>query len=254
MKEEELQRIGKRKGIEVQTEDKMKALSAVILCGGKSSRMGEDKAGLGFEGGTFLTHILGGLLELDEVLISVGASGLSAKASQALERLEASGLIELEKQSMERSAPYPGQAAGMPQPKKVQFVQDVFADCGPMAGLHAALSHCSAEILFAVSCDMPYASAETARQLLAYMTAETDAVVPRGGDGRVHPLCALYRKSCAAAFYGELCRGNYRMREPLRRLRVCYVPLEAVPKLSKWVLNVNTREAYQELLYAENIK
>src|ERR1700693_4140407 len=127
-----------------------------ILTGGKSSRMGADKAFLDFGGQTLLDRALA---VIGEVCDRVAIVGDPAKFADC------------------RSA------------KCESVVADIFSGCGPLAGIHAALVHTSAELNLMLAVDMPFVSTE----LLAFLFAageNTDAVVavPRTSKG-LQPLC-----------------------------------------------------------------
>ena len=185
---------------------KMK-LGAVILAGGKSRRMGEDKAELKTGGRSFLEIISGELSGFDELLLSVDDAGR-----------------------------YTG--------SKLCRVGDVFPGCGPMGGLHAALTACNSDVLLAVSCDLPLFTKALGESLCAGLAEGYDAVVPKTDDGRIHPLCAVYRKSCAAVFEKFLAGGNYRMTDALKAMNVKYINgLD-----DRQLQNINTREEYSLLL------
>lgn len=184
-------------------------IGAVVLCGGKSSRMGSPKAFLAMDGETFLHRTLEQLQDFDEILLSINGS--------------------------ERNLP--------PQ---YQAVVDQYPACGPMGGLHAALSVCQSEALLAVACDMPYFSSELARLLREHLTPAVDAVIPVTPDGRYHPLCGIYRKTLGPVFQKYLQNGDYKLRSALGQIRVCYIPV--TPSLAFCLRNVNTPEEYQALL------
>ena len=96
----------------------MEKISAVILSGGKSSRMGTDKANLLIGEETFLEHIQKNLAGAGEVLLSV-----------------------------ETETDYPK--------NEIRHIADIYKECGPMAGIHAALCSCRYPLLFTAACDMP---------------------------------------------------------------------------------------------------
>src|SRR5438105_3476011 len=72
----------------------------------------------------------------------------------------------------------------------VRHVADRVPGCGPLGGLHAALSEARGDAIVVIACDMPYVTAPLLRHLLA-LVREADAVVPRTDHG-YHPLCAAY--------------------------------------------------------------
>lgn len=179
----------------------------VILAGGKSRRMGKDKAGLTFGTVTFLDKLIQEFHECPELLISVA---------------EKKDRPDLE----------------------YRMVEDLYPGCGPMAGLHAALKASRFDVLLAVPCDVPLFSKEMAEEMYGECSREADAVVAVSADGRIHPLCGFYKKSCIPAMERCLEQGNYRMQELLAGLRVKRYQV----KTQSWRLqNVNTPEELAKL-------
>ena len=191
-------------------------IGAVVLCGGKSSRMGRSKVSLPLHGETFLTHTLSQLQSFDEILLSVNSA-----------------------QHLEFSAPYP-------------TVVDQYAECGPMGGLHATLQACRSEALFAVSCDLPYFSSKLADFLCQEMNPALDVVIPVSESGRFHPLCAVYRKGVFPIFEQCLRNGDFKLRNALRQMNVRYVSVPSA--LERCLTNVNTPEEYEQLSAAASEK
>lgn len=180
---------------------------AVVLAGGKSRRMGREKARLTINGVSFLDQLMQELKEFPELMVSVDDERLHPQI------------------------PYP-------------MVSDIFHNCGPMGGLHAALKACSSEALVTVPCDVPLFSGKIAEGLRQCLDSRTDAVVAVTRDGREHPLCGIYRKSCLPILEECLGERNYRMRDVLRKLKV---KKYQVGKESWRLANVNTMMDYQKL-------
>lgn len=190
-------------------------VTAVILAGGGSRRMGESKALLHYSGERFIDRIYARLCDFDEVLVSVDDV---------------------------RTHP---ELAGF------RLVGDRYPGCGPLAGLHAALASAAEEAVFAVSCDLPLFETELAHRLIARLSAGADAVVPRTADGRVHPLCAAYSKRCAPEFEARLKAGNYRMTDALGAIKTEYFD---AAKFAASLSNINTPEQYKQLAEREEKK
>ena len=72
----------------------------------------------------------------------------------------------------------------------VETVADVFAGCGPLAGIHAAMRRAAHPHVFVAACDMPGLDADVIRFLLGRI-GDADAIVPRW-DGDIEPLHAVY--------------------------------------------------------------
>jgi molybdopterin-guanine dinucleotide biosynthesis protein A len=161
--------------------------SAVIMAGGDSRRMGQDKANLLLGERTLLQSVAATLQPLfPQVIISVRQ---------------------------------PRPEIDLPQ------VCDDPAFSGPLAGLAAALEHATMPWIFAVACDMPFITPAVIEHL-ALQRADFQAVVPMAG-GFPQPLAAFYAKSCLdevhACLHGD---GKHSFRALLDRIRVCYVSEE----------------------------
>ena len=189
--------------------DKIKSgSSAVILCGGKSTRMGQDKAGLLIGKKTFLQQIEENLKDADEILLSV-----------------------------KDRRDYPEIGA--------RHIEDREADKGPLMGLCSALEECSYDKVWVMSCDMPLVNWDTAQKLEHYLTDGIDAVIPVDRNGKKYVLCAWYRKSTLEILKEQLESGDLKVKHLLGRLRVCYVAVEGLTDGSHKFQNINTREEYQ---------
>ena len=189
--------------------DKIKSgSSAVILCGGKSTRMGQDKAGLLIGKKTFLQQIEENLKDADEILLSV-----------------------------KNRRDYPEIGA--------RHVEDREADKGPLMGLCSVLKECSYDKVWVMSCDMPLINWNTAQELEHYLTDGIDAVIPVDRTGKKYVLCAWYRKSILEILKEQLESGDLKVKHLLRHLRVCYVAVEGLTDGSRKFQNINTREEYQ---------
>lgn len=140
-----------------------------ILAGGQGSRMGADKAFLNFGGCTLLERAIAVLRRVCDVAIV----GDPAKFS-----------------------PYG------------TVIEDAYPGRGPLAGIHAALMHSSAELNLMLAVDMPLVSTD----LLAFLfasAARTSALVtvPHSARG-FQPLCAVYRRPFATAAEQALKAGK----------------------------------------------
>lgn len=191
----------------------MSEIEGFILAGGASSRMGADKAHLRLGEQTFVE-----------------------RAAEALRSVAARVCVV-------SSKPDAG-AWGLP------VVRDIYADCGALGGLHAALSHARADWVAVVSCDLPFVTGGLFEALAALRREDSDAVAPLQPDGRPQPLCALYRRGLCLEIAESLLRsGELRPRALLRLVRTRWVPfaeLEGLKGAPLFFANVNTPEDYRE--------
>ena len=201
-----------------------------LLAGGKSSRMGADKAFLEFGGQTLMDRAL---TVMGAVCGKVTIVGDPARFAQY------------------GSSKY--DAAKYDTAKYGSVVADIFPGCGPLAGIHAALVHSPAELNLMLAVDMPFVS----RELLAFLfaTAEDEdnhaiVTVPRTSKG-FQPLCAVYRRDFAVVAEQALRAGKYKIDAAFSIVSVRVIEedeLAAAGFSERSFFNVNTP---QERLKAE---
>lgn len=153
----------------------MSDVTAFVLAGGKSSRMGTDKAFLTFAGKTLLAHAV----EIASVTGDVKIVGDPTKF-----------------------APYG------------EVVRDIFPGQGPLAGIHAALRSSGTDLNVMLAVDMPFVTDAFISSLVrrASNTLKT-VTVPLSG-GRLQPLCAVYRREFADVAESALRAGRNKI-DPL---------------------------------------
>ena len=187
-------------------------LSAMILSGGKSSRMGQDKASLKWKQTGMLEHLAEELKcdGISEVFISVAHEGDYAKT-------------------------------GLP------LCVDENWEIGPMEGIRRGLYYAKEEYLFVCAVDMPFVTGKTALYLEGLIRPEYNAYVFRENE-RIHPVCAIYHKSVLPVIETQVREGNYKLSELLLRVNTLYADLEKSGLDRNSLVNVNTPEEYAKLL------
>ena len=182
-------------------------VSAFILAGGKSTRMGTDKAFVTLNGRTLLARLLE---VVRSVTTDVRIVGDAAKF-----------------------------AAFAP------VVEDVFPACGPLGGIHAALRASTSELNLILAVDVPFVSFALLQFLMAHArNSDASVTVPRINQGW-QPLCAVYRQEFADAAERALRAGRYRIDALFDQLQVQVVAeeaLEAAGFSSNIFRNLNTKE------------
>jgi molybdenum cofactor guanylyltransferase len=176
-----------------------------VLAGGKSSRMGADKAFLEFRGRTLLERALA---VIDRVCPSVAIVGDSAQFSTC-------GSV----------------------------VEDVYSGCGPLAGIHAALLRSSADLNLMLAVDLPFVNEDLLSYL--FSAAEESAAVvtvPQTRKG-LQPLCAVYRRQFADVADLALRTGKYKIDAVFGDLSIRIIEEEELEKAGfseRNFFNVNT--------------
>ena len=192
--------------------------SVSILCGGHSSRMGQDKAEMKMQAGgkRMADRLLDAFAGCDEILLSV-------RDEKQLSDLE------------------------------TVRVTDPVRDAGPLAGIVASLRACREDWLFVTAVDMPYMDRKFAEDLLAVSGkqadacfspagAGADAIVPVRPDGHVQPLSAFYNKSALPVLEACLAGEIRSLWKCLQKIRTVRVPVSLIPDSERKLVNLNRPE------------
>ncbi|MEI7813679.1 MAG: molybdenum cofactor guanylyltransferase [Coriobacteriia bacterium] len=203
-------------------------ISGVVLAGGRSRRMGEDKSLLEFDG---------------EPLVFRVASTLSQVCSEVM-------VVASDSEALD----------GVMLPPAVRVLADEVAFQGPLGGLATALAAAEQEWVFACGVDMPFLCAEVVRLLWDELVAHSASVdgervrlVMPIGDAGPEPLLSLFRRDCIDAVHEALAQGSRKVVDLCDRVEVLVVPVErlrAVDPQLRTLVNINTCE---DLTHAREI-
>lgn len=191
----------------------MENATAFILVGGKSSRMGSDKALLSLGGQSLLTQAL---LTSSAVASTVRISG-----------------------SKDRYA------------KFGDVVEDIYRDCGPLGGIHAALSATSTDLNLMLSVDMPRMTSEFLKWLLERASASPELILVPDAAGGPQPLCAVYRPGALPAVTQALQSGKYKIGRLFSKVPTRVLTEQEIVSSGFSVTifqNVNTPDEYKALV------
>src|SRR6185437_727053 len=188
----------------------MERVTAFVLAGGKSSRMGQDKAFLEFQGPTLLENALElGRGVADELRIV----GDPAKFS-----------------------------------KFGTVVEDIYSDRGPLGGIHAALNSSEADLNLIIAVDLPLLQTRFLEFLIA-SAVQSGAIVTVPRVGRhFEPLCAVYRKEFLLSAEQALVAGRNKIDAVFTGLPVHVVDELELAERGFWpgmFRNVNTPEDWK---------
>jgi molybdopterin-guanine dinucleotide biosynthesis protein A len=189
----------------------MVAASALVLAGGRSARMGRDKALLPLGDATLIEHLVATLTPRFTDIVVV------ASPTQVLPPLAAS------------------------------VVRDAIAYEGPAAGLAAGLRAMQHEVAFVTSCDGLGVHLPLVEFLLSEVTGH-DAVLPVW-DGRPQPLRAVYRRTALGPLEQQLALGGRRLLDLFDAIKVRHVGEEEIRRFDaggRSFVNLNTPADYAE--------
>lgn len=188
-------------------------MTAIILAGGNSIRMGQNKAFVPIDGVPIITRIHTLLTELfDEVIIITNQNDLFKNLDS-------------------------------------RIYADLLPDKGALGGLYTGVFFSSFDYSFCVACDMPFIKRSLV-QFLIRNTDNADAVVPRTSDG-LQPLHAIYSKRCLDAMRRVIDQGKYKIIDFYNLVKVKILEESDflyLDPLKESFMNVNTPE---ELRFAK---
>ncbi|MBI3078712.1 MAG: molybdenum cofactor guanylyltransferase [Deltaproteobacteria bacterium] len=192
-------------------------VTGVINAGGRSTRMGRDKAFLEIGGERLIDRAVRIFRSLfDEVILVTNTPELY-------------------------------------RPLGLPMVADIFPGAGSLGGLYTGLSHAGRDYAFFAACDMPFLNPEFIRFMLAQRPGY-DVVIPRTPEEGVHPLHAAYSKACLAPMERLIRAGRLKVIGFFPEVRVREIaPEEIMPFDPEFTMffNINTP---QELAQAETIQ
>ncbi len=185
-------------------------ISVGILAGGKSSRMGTDKALIRIGNERMISRIAKELGGFSDTIVSAGRN-------RAYDDLG------------------------------FDTVYDENVEVGPMEGIRQVLLHAGEEYVFICAADMPFISKELVSYMAGYISSDYDCYVI-ADEEHIHPLCAIYKKSVLPVIEELIAEKKYRLREIFSRVATKYITLEQTVFDKKTVRNINTRDELREAL------
>lgn len=158
-------------------------LTGIILSGGKSSRMGEEKGLVDFHGKPLISYAIDFLHSISDSII-IGAN-------HELERYRKFGHL---------------------------IVEDEIKEIGPIGGLLSTLKHSSSERNFVISCDMPFINSALLNFLLQNMQ-DADVAAATHDEGKIEPLCGIYSKKIIPEIEAAIEKGHYKLLDLFNMVR-----------------------------------
>jgi molybdopterin-guanine dinucleotide biosynthesis protein A len=191
--------------------------SALILAGGKGSRMGYDKKMLSLNGTNVMSILITRLQAIfSEIIVSSN------------NKFEHDNVLVLH--------------------------DDIGA--GPLAGIYQGLRHCKSEYLYIVACDMPFISSDYINFIKNRVengggAQRYDVCAAQKDDGFLEPFNALYSKNCTDIIRAALESGDYKILPVLKKLRICVIQSGDIKKIhagthSSLFFNINYKADLQE--------
>ncbi len=148
-------------------------VTGFVLAGGKSTRMGQDKADLKLDGRSLLEHALAGLRSVCREVAILGKRDLYGQWAPVYE--------------------------------------DIFPGCGPLGGIHAALTNSQTEYNLIIAVDTPFLQPDFLSYMAERAVASGAVVTTPEIAGYTQPLCTVYGKAFLPIAERALKAGNYKI-------------------------------------------
>ena len=186
-------------------------ITAVILSGGKSSRMGTNKS-----------------------LLKIGEKTIIERLRDLLQRMFKDVILIT-------NDPDDYKFLGL------SIYEDIFRHRGPLAGIHSGLKHSKTDVNFIISCDLPFMTMEMINYLIEYKTNKLVTVAK--ADGFIQQLAGKYSKECLSPsekILKELI--NNENRNTVQKKRKCNV-LSLIETVGAEIIRPESLPFYNEDLY-----
>lgn len=197
-----------------------------IQAGGRSSRMGQDKAWLEIEGHPMIERVI-------------------AAARPVVERL---GII------INAANPQMGRYERLAESCDADLIFDLYEHRGPLGGIHTALTHCGAnESALILACDLPFVTIEFLSFLceIHHKSNPQSVTVPLDQSNRLQPLAAIYDQLCLATIEQMLAANELKVDLLYSRVstrRVSSAEFAHLPYADRLFANINTLEEWRNVL------
>lgn len=186
--------------------------SIIILCGGKSRRMGKDKGSLILDDKPMISHVMNTVKDIaDEIIV-----------------------VLRDQEQIEKYKP-------ILEDESIKIVTDEIKDQGPLVGILTGLSQINSEYAQVLPCDSPFISKEFVLKMFEIAESnEFDAVVPIWDDGHIEPLHSIYKKNVVTIIKDLIKNKKRNVRSLIDRLNVKYVDVGELDESAMSFRNLNT--------------
>jgi len=195
--------------------------SIIILCGGRSRRMGKDKGSLVLNGKSMLMHVLDTIKGIvDEIVLVLRDQEQIDRYKLILKDIDMS----------------------------IRIVTDETKDQGPLVGILTGLSYINSEYAQILPCDSPFISKSFVLKMFEIAGAKKfDAVVPIWDDGHIEPLHSIYKKDVVKIGRNLVKNEQYNVKSLIDNLNVKYVDVEELDESTMSFRNLNTINDFEKI-------
>ncbi len=188
--------------------------SIIILCGGRSRRMGKDKGSLVLDSKPMILHVLDTVKGIaDEIIVVLRDQEQIDKYKSILKDVNVS----------------------------IKIVADEIKDQGPLVGILTGLSQINSEYAQVLPCDSPFISKKFVLKMFEIAeNKKFEAVVPIWDDGHIEPLHSLYKKDVGDIIKDLVKNKKRNVKSLIEKLNVKYVDVGELDESTMSFQNINT--------------
>ena len=198
-------------------------IGALILMGGKNSRMnGNVKGLLKIKNSTFLEKIQETLNDFSSIYLSI-----NDKFSKE------------QKQNFENMG--------------FKIIEDIYKEIGPLGGIYSSLLNCKEEYLFITACDMPFITKNSIEVLCNKVDKNTDGVVFYVKNNKLYPLGAIYSKNVLPIIEEMIEKKYYKLSYLIEKSNFVKINIEKTDIPLKVLSNINTLQEYDLFINNESL-
>ncbi|EKQ54088.1 MAG: molybdopterin-guanine dinucleotide biosynthesis protein A [Methanobacterium sp. Maddingley MBC34] len=197
--------------------------SCIILCGGRSRRMGQDKGLMVLDGTPMIIHTLETVEEIvDEIILVL-------RDKKQLDLYEKC-VNDIKTQNPNLNT-------------EIRLVTDIEIDQGPLFGIYTGLSQIKSEGALVLPCDSPFISSYFVNKIFKLSKESgVQAMVPVWPDGLTEPLHAYYLSECIPVIQNQLKKGFRNVKSLLEQINVVYIDVRSLDPEKKSFINLNRPE------------
>ena len=198
-------------------------IGALILMGGKNSRMnGNVKGLLKIKNSTFLEKIQETLNDFSSIYLSINDK-----------------FSEEQKQNFENMG--------------FKIIEDIYKENGPLGGIYSSLLNCKEEYLFITACDMPFITKNSIEVLCNKVDKNTDGVVFYDKNNKLYPLGAIYSKNVLPIIEEMIEKKYYKLSYLIEKSNFVKINIEKTDIPLKVLSNINTLQEYDLFINNESL-
>ena len=198
-------------------------IGALILMGGKNSRMnGNVKGLLKIKNSTFLEKIQETLNDFSSIYLSI-----NDKFSKE------------QKQNFENMG--------------FKIIEDIYKEIGPLGGIYSSLLNCKEEYLFITACDMPFITKNSIEVLGNKGDKNTDGVRFYDKNNKLYPLGAIYSKNVLPIIEEMIEKKYYKLSYLIEKSNFVKINIEKTDIPLKVLSNINTLQEYDLFINNESL-